>query len=205
MDNIEIWRPIKGYEGLYEVSNFGQVRNLNHRKENKLRIKTPQVSRNGYLTIALFKGGVGRRFFVHRLVAVAFIKNPHNLPEIDHIDTNRINNRVENLRWVTRSENHLNEITRGRNSAAWVEMWKSGRMDHNKKRVIQLTRDGDFVKEWESASAAARGVGAPRPAIIMACSGSKKSCRGYIWIYKEAYDSRNQTTNNKTPAQAARG
>lgn len=195
MKQLEEWRPVKGYEGLYEVSSRGRVRNLNYKKKGVYRFKSPQVSNNGYLTVALFKNGIGKRFSVHRLVAIAFIPNPLNLPEVDHIDTDRNNNCVENLRWVTPSENHLNAITREKNSRVWLAMWSSGQLDGCKKRILQLSLDGDSIGEFESASAAARSVHRAKTGIIKTCLGQKISCGGFRWMYKEDYDNRNTLTS----------
>lgn len=194
MEEIEEWRPVKGYEGLYEVSSRGRVRNLNYKKRGVYRIKSPQVSNNGYKTVFLFKSGAGKRFTVHRLVAIAFIPNPTNLPEVDHIDTDRSNNCVDNLRWVTRRGNHLNTLTREKNSRVWLTMWSSGRLDGCKKRIIQLSLSGDIVGEFESASAAARYIRRSKTGIIKTCLGQKSSCGGFRWMYKEDYDNRDRTT-----------
>lgn len=101
MEN-EIWKDIPGYDGYYQVSNFGRVKSL--RKVLKAGL------RKGYLYISLRN----KKFNIHRLVAIAFIPNPGNLPETDHIDGNPLNNNVDNLRWVTRQQNELNPITRKR-------------------------------------------------------------------------------------------
>lgn len=90
----EIWKPVVGYEGLYEVSNLGKIRNI---KLNKY--KSPTKTSNGYMRIGLNKNGDGKLFFVHRLVADAFLSNPDNLPCINHKDEDKTNNSVDNLEW----------------------------------------------------------------------------------------------------------
>ena len=105
MDN-EIWRYIPEYEALYQVSNIGRIKSLH--KQVSEKVLNNQLS-NGYLTVGLSKNGKTKYFKVHRLVALAFIPNPDNKRDIDHIDLNKINNNVNNLRWSSRSENNINK------------------------------------------------------------------------------------------------
>lgn len=112
----EEWRDIAGYEGIYQVSNFGSVKSF---CKNKERILTPRKTRI-YLQVTLY-GNQIKQPLVHRLVAEAFIPNPENKPEVDHIDCNATNNAASNLRWVSHTENNNNPITRQRRSAAKPE------------------------------------------------------------------------------------
>ena len=107
----EIWKPIKDFEGYYEVSNIGRVRSLNYKRTGKEKILKNIEDYKGYLEVVLTKNGKRKQFKVHRLVAEAFIPNPENKPCIDHINTIKSDNRVENLRWVTYKENSNNEKT----------------------------------------------------------------------------------------------
>jgi len=102
----EIWKPVVGYEGLYEVSNFGAVRNVRRKHNIKLRINS-----GGYYHVYLNRDGIMKTVSVHRLVAMAFIPNPENKPCVDHINTNKQDNSVTNLRWVTHKENMNNPNT----------------------------------------------------------------------------------------------
>lgn len=104
------WRSVKGYEGIYEVSNDGRVRRIAgwSNKNNGYRYPTGELKQNnvhGYMRVALYKKGVPTRYSVHRLVASAFLKNPNNLPQVNHKDGNKGNNNVKNLEWVTQSQN----------------------------------------------------------------------------------------------------
>lgn len=103
----EEWKPIKGFEGLYEVSNFGNILSLKWRGGSKPKLMTPIIHKNGYCNMALSKNGVIKRCLVHRLVAEAFISNPYNLPQINHKDEIKTNNHVSNLEWCTQAYNNV--------------------------------------------------------------------------------------------------
>ena len=92
----EIWKDIKDYEGLYQVSNFGSVKSFNGRWNN-VQILKPSLQKNGYLTVSLRRKGTLKTSKILRLVAEAFLPNPDNLPEVNRIDDNKLNNCVENL------------------------------------------------------------------------------------------------------------
>lgn len=98
----EVWASIKGYEGLYEVSNFGNVRSL---KFGKIKYLKPANNGFGYYHVILCKNGIKKDYKVHRLVANAFIENPNNLPQINHIDENKTNNKASNLEWCDNQYN----------------------------------------------------------------------------------------------------
>ena len=106
----EIWRDICGYEGLYQVSNFGRVKSLRFGREKLLKVG---VSNTGYANVSLIKNKSKKTFHVHVLVAVTFLPNPENKREVNHIDGDKQNNRVENLEWVTGSENTRHAIQNG--------------------------------------------------------------------------------------------
>ena len=111
---MEEWKDVVGYEGIYQVSSLGRIKSLErmrcHGKTYKEKIKCSHLI-NGYVVVMLFKNGKHKNCKVHRLVAEAFIPKPENKPCIDHIDTNRENNCVENLRWVTYQENYHNPLS----------------------------------------------------------------------------------------------
>ena len=119
----EVWKPIVGYEGFYEVSNLGRVKSVERIVENnggqqrrQERIMRLRIGSLGYLNVTLCRESATKVFSVHRLVAQAFIPNPENKPYVDHIDTDPSNNNVDNLRWVTQHENAMNPLTREHNS-----------------------------------------------------------------------------------------
>lgn len=119
----EVWKPVKDFEGLYEVSTLGRVKSLTRRVYRSdgrlLQTKAERILKQNtqrYSFVVLCKDGKTFPKFVHRLVAEAFIPNPEDKPVVDHIDTNSTNNEVTNLRWATISENCLNPLTREHNS-----------------------------------------------------------------------------------------
>lgn len=101
----ETWKDIKGYEGLYQVSNFGRLKTLHYKGSNKEKILKYGKSSNGYLLATLYKEKHKKVYKIHRLVAKAFISNPENKPQVNHIDGCKQNNNVLNLEWVTCKEN----------------------------------------------------------------------------------------------------
>lgn len=111
----EQWRDVIGYEGLYQVSNHGRVKSFKRRGNNRDRIMKPfRTSLNGsYRCVSLHKGGVDKRMSVHRLVATAFHPNPRSYAEVNHKDGNPANNHVDNLEWVSRSQNALHAYAIG--------------------------------------------------------------------------------------------
>lgn len=172
--SIEVWKDIVGYEGLYQVSNWGRVRSLNYRHAiGNIKILVPYSDRIGYLHIELS----GKKFLVHRLVAIAFIPNPNNYPVVNHKDCNPQNNRVENLEWCTQKYNT--------NYADCQEKRKkviTNRADIS-KRVGQFTKEGVLKAEYLSINEAHRQTGFPIADICRCCQGKRKSCHGFIFKY----------------------
>ena len=165
----EIWRPIKGYEGLYEVSNLGRVKSIRFGKE---KIMSSKAKGNKYLKIMLCKNKTYKRFYIHRLVAQAFIPNPDNLPQVNHKDENPQNNIVTNLEWCDAKYNNSYGTARERMS------------EKLSKPVLQYTLDGEFVKEWKSMRECGRN-GFSANCIKLCCDNIQKYHKGYIWKYKE--------------------
>lgn len=119
MENeIEIWKDIAGFEGDYQVSNMGRVRSLSYRRTGKTKVLKQQISHNGYLTVGLYDRRELKLYVVkvHRLVATAFVPNPDNKPQVNHINENKLDNKADNLNWMTPTEN-LNWGTRSQRAA----------------------------------------------------------------------------------------
>lgn len=179
----EEWKPIKGYEGLYEVSNCGRVKSLKRKfvshskngkeyeKETKEKILKTYLSgdKKQYEYIKLMK----KPFSIHRLVAEAFIPNDDNKHCVDHIDTDTLNNNVENLKWVTPKENSNNPLTR----------------KHSKnnplisKKVYQYSLNDKLIMIWESMHEAERN-GYGRKEIKNVSIGKQKIHKGYKWSFE---------------------
>ncbi len=102
---IEEFRDIPGYEGLYQISNLGNVKSLHYNKSNRQVILKPRMSRHGYCRVGLHLKGKSKDFYIHRLVANAFLDNPNNLSDINHKDEDKTNNCVDNLEWLSHKEN----------------------------------------------------------------------------------------------------
>ncbi len=165
----------------YEVTKTGLVRN----KETKHLLALQKIK--GYLRVELSRNGERHNYGVHRLVAIQFIPNPENKPEVNHKDFNRCNNNVENLEWVTRQENSDHKI-KGRGEALYQTMVKNAlnAVESNKKAVLQYDMNNNFIAEYCSMSEAERRTGVNRKSIRFCVRGERQSAGGFIWKLKES-------------------
>lgn len=189
---MEEWRNIEGYEGLYKISNLGRVKSLNYRHTGKEKILTPQ-QRCGYPFVTLFKDCKRKQYNIHRLVAQAFIPNPDNKPCIDHINTDRTDVSLENLRWVTPKENMNNPLTIKKQRLANIgnknPMYgKCGKLNHKSKPILQFVLDGKLVRKWDSATQVERELGFNQRNISSCCRGKRKTAAGFKWGYADDYE-----------------
>ena len=180
----EIWKDIVGYEGLYQVSNLGNVKSLHYRNKKIHHILSPRKHHTGYLMVSLTSNRKAKCFNVHRLVAIAFIPNPNDLPCVNHKDGNKHNNNVSNLEWVTHQQNTRHAIATGllKNFSL---LGKTGSLHPTSKVTLQYTKSGQFVRKWDCISDAAKAYGKDPCTIVNCCAGRAKSCAGYIWKYPE--------------------
>ena len=162
----EIWKDIKAYEGLYQVSNLGRVKSLskqiirkNGRKQTfKEKILNQGLSKNGYLSVSLFKKGHGKTYTIHRLVAEAFIKNKNNYKCINHKNENKLDNNVDNLEWCSyKYNNQYND-----------------KMKHRRINVLQFTKENNFIKKWNGITNIEKELGINRNNITSVCKGKRK-------------------------------
>lgn len=176
----EIFKDIPGYEGIYQVSNLGRVRSLNFRRSGNEKIMNTTVGHDGYSRVSLFKNYIRKKYTVHRLIALVFIPNPDNKPCIDHINGNRSDNRVDNLRWCTNKENMNFSLVRKHLSDSLLNHPKKS------KPIFQIDKvTGDIINMFPSAMEASRQTGITNRAISRCAKGDKgySHSGGYIWRY----------------------
>lgn len=166
-----MWKDIKGYEGLYQISDEGKVRRITAKGDTK-----PLKGKEGlYYTVSLCKNGNKKTYAIHRLVAEYFLDRPEGTTEVNHKDGDKHNNNVSNLEWVTQAENQ-------RHASNVIKRHPFGKAP---RKVRCLDSDGNFVKEYESVSEASRAIGTSysRVGITMACKGEYQTAYGYRWEY----------------------
>lgn len=172
----EQWRPIKGYEGLYEVSDLGRVRSLDRYNKGRVRrgrILRHYVTGSEYYQVCLSKEGAQRNIAVHRLVAEAFVPNPHGKDTVNHINEDKLDNRACNLEWLTRKEN-LNYGTR-------AERQRKSLTKSIGVPVYQIRPDGhNVIRLFKSLTLAGEAVGA-QPGEIWEAAEKGFRCRDYKW------------------------
>lgn len=168
----EIWKDVEGYEGLYQVSNLGNVKRIRFINKNvnviRERSKAQKIRKDGYLEVALYKNSNGKSIQVHRLVAKAFIPNPENKPQVNHIDGNKQNNNVENLEWVSISENALHSARQLRK---------------NVRKVEQYDLKGRYLATYSSITIAGEINGIREGSIANVLTGRRRKTYGYKWRY----------------------
>lgn len=175
--NEIIWLPVIGYERLYEVSSDGRVRSLNYRGTKGKVEEINQELCKGYLQVKLYKEKVRQGEYVHRLVSKAFISNPNNLPQVNHIDEDKTNNKVSNLEWSSVKDNSNHGTRNQRRSAKLLNGVLS-------KSVIALDPLTGEVKHTFPSVMEAERVGFVRSNIRACCKGIRKSHKGLHWKYE---------------------
>lgn len=172
----KVWKDIPDYGGLYQVSNLSEVKSF---KRNKELILKREVNKQGYLKVELYKNGKKKPFFVHRLVAQAFIPNLNNLPQVNHKDGNKQNNNIENLEWVNNSQNQKHAYDNG------LRKKYCGKNNWNAISVLQFDIKGVLIKEWGSIKDASRGLKINDSDISYCCKHKRKTAGGFKWEYKK--------------------
>lgn len=186
-----IWKNIVGYEGAYQISNYGEIKSLErvlpsdglhvkcHRPE---RMLNPAKDRAGYLRVKFARAGVkSKTFSVHRLVAMYFISNPENKPEVNHKNGIKSDNRAVNLEWATRSENQSHAYATGLKNPS--KSTRGGKWNSRSKPVLQIMPSGE-VQEWEGVNHAAKTLKMSASCISAVCRGAFKQHRGFEWRFR---------------------
>lgn len=185
----EIWKDIKNYEGLYQISNLGRVKSLKTwiRQYNnyveKERLLKPCVNSVGYYIVVLYKDKHKKTFSLHRLIAQAFIPNPNNYPQINHIDGNKKNFNINNLEWCTQSYNMIHAFKNGLEKPNKPMLNKKGELNPLSKKVLQYDKNKTFIKEYESYTKALLETKINH--ISDCCNGKLKTAGGFIWKWKQ--------------------
>ena len=177
----EVWKDIKDYEGIYQISNFGRIKSLARKRiityTTKEKILKPIKRRDGYLGFNLR----GKNISQHRILAQYFIPNKKDLPFVNHIDGNKANNNLKNLEWCTVSQNVLHAYyILGHKAEA--QKGKFGKNHHVSKKIIQKSLRGKIIKIWDSGMDAVR-AGFESSCISRCCYGKYKKHKGYIWEF----------------------
>ena len=186
----EIWKDIRNYEGLYQISNNGNVKSLGRwvncknkgKRWQEEKILKPSVEGNGYQRVGLHENGTIKNYFVHRLVAQAFIQNPNNYPQVNHKNEIKDDNRVENLEWCDAKYNVNYGTARERGAEKISKKLINGKKS---KPVLQInTKTDEIIRVFPSAMEVERQLGFSNSHISECCKGNRKTCGGFKWQYK---------------------
>lgn len=175
MEN-EVWKDIVGYEGLYQVSNLGNIKSLERKEKsgNIIRKRKEKILKQrkamGYKYVIICKNGIAKTYRTHRLVAETFIPNLNNSPQVNHKDGNKLNNCANNLEWCTCKYN-IQEAYR-------LKLSKT-------KKISQYDLNGKYIRTWNSVANASKMLKLDSSAIVKCCKGKRNKCGNYIWKYIE--------------------
>lgn len=164
----EIWKDIPGYEGLYQASTFGRIKSLNYKRSGKEGILKPSLHKLGYLKVFLTKT---KCYLVHRLVALTFISNPNNYPQINHKNGVKTENILENLEWCSAQFNVKHRFDTLGHLGSSIP-------------ILQYSKDGEFIRECKSAIEVEKIFNINHSHITACCKCKRKTAGGYIWKYK---------------------
>ena len=190
---MEIWKDVVGYEGMYQVSNLGNIKSLDRVVELKSKNQftgfttlrptkgkniSKVVNTKGYYQIALYKNGVMKNKLLHRLIAEAFLPNPENKPTVNHIDGNKLNDNLDNLEWATSKEQQKHARTILGFNSVISKQCRQRQIELHQRKVKRS--DGVIFNSIKEASMGDENV---RRHITEVCKGKRKSTGGYSWEY----------------------
>lgn len=184
---MEVWKDIEGYEGIYQISNLGNVLSLNYCLRGYSKCLTPKINKKGYSWVELRKNGTRQQVLLHRLVAQAFLENPNNYPIVNHKDENPLNNTASNLEWCTHSYNvlyslklHPEKVKTGVKRARKRNYYKCS------KRVRQIDiQSGEVIKEYRYLAEVGSTLNKNIFNVRECCAGRRKTAYGYRWEFCE--------------------
>lgn len=196
----EIWKDIKGYEGLYKVSNLGRIKSLKRKVYDKTRhyykiinerILKQTIATPKYYVVNLTKKGIQKTYRIHKIVAETFIPNPNNYIIINHIDGNKLNNNIDNLEWCTYKHNSQEAKRLGllKSSMNSLKRWngKYGK-EHNRSKIIyQIDKNTDeIINMFYGIAEASRETGINKSNISACCNHKVKNKKGRRWVVRTA-------------------
>lgn len=175
----EIWKDIKGYEGLYQISNYGNVKSLKRyvntnggaKRLVKEKMLKPVIDNTNYYVVSLWKNNICQRTHIHRLVIENFISNTYNKTFVNHIDGNKLNNNVDNLEWCTPKENNIHAYEIGLNPS--------------RKKVNQYDLKGNFIKTWNSIREASNFYKTSHISECCNNNSNRNIAKGFLWRYAD--------------------
>ncbi len=190
----EIWKDIKGFEGRYAVSSLGNVKGLPRSitySNGGIRCTTKEFilgkifKKTGYFVVTPSNGKERKQTHIHRLVAEAFIPNPNNLPQVNHINGIKTDNRVENLEWCTPGQNSVHAYRTGLKLISDKQRAFIGRYSKEvrSRKVIQMDMHGNVLNQYPSLIEASKNTGAHQSAIGQCCRGEVKHAKNFKFIY----------------------
>ena len=192
MENIEIWKDIKGYEGKYQVSNLGRIKSLerdvffpngtvNRHIEEKILVQN--IGKLGYAYVNLYLNGKAKTIKTHRLVAMAFLPNPENKPMVNHKDEVKTNNVVDNLEWCDAQYNALYGTRIQRQKQTYKDNYKNG-----KNKAVKKVFCVELNKTFDCITSAQEQLGIWRSVIAKVCKGKQKTAGGFHWKFADEND-----------------
>ena len=167
---MELWKDIEGYKNMYQISNYGNVKSINYHRSGKSKIIKPLKRKDGYLKVILYKKGKTKSYFVHRLVAEAFLDNLNNYKYVNHKDENKKNNCVNNLEYCTAQYNNTYK--------------KYNRGKTNKNKINQFDLKGNFICQWNSLKEIKNNTNYSYYGIFNCLHNRQITSNNFVWKYE---------------------